>query len=365
MATLPIIDVVYLRHVFDTLAQMSVSLDSDPLVFGPKRLNAKVALCREHLSKCQQIYLQLADDLHQLSRAHRQAKLEFDLQMQDLLANDPDVRSQRNIRDREAVGSSKLRAELEAIFRIETSRTDLESVITVVKAKREDLKDIQGRIRDQVKLCQEEIGLGLKWGSAPPPGAYIDLESRPRVDPGLLDEYNDVLGGLDGESSITDLANFVRSETGDVTPPPPVVATAPPVVATAPPVVVTAPPVVATAPPAAETDFDLDDLLADTEAAPVQITTVVPEPEPVQITTVEPEPVVEAPAFTALPEVTVSALPLAASSSTSASDVDDFFNELILDPEQSPAQGSASTPATASQGLSSDENIDDLLSSFG
>ena len=212
MSTLPDIDDAYIRLVFDNLSNMQVDLDGDPLVFGPKRLNAKVAQCREHLSRCQQIYLQLADHLHQLARASRQAKLDFDIKAQDLLANDPEVKSQRAIRDREAVVSSKLRVERETNHLIETAITDLESVIMVVKAKREDLKDIQGRIRDQVKLCQEEIALGSKWGSAPPPGVRMDLDVRPRVDTTALSHFNDVVGGLDGESSISDLSSFVRDE---------------------------------------------------------------------------------------------------------------------------------------------------------
>jgi hypothetical protein len=37
--------------------------------------------------------------------------------------------------------------------------------MTVIKAKRTDLKDLQGRLRDQLKLCQEQIALGQRWGS--------------------------------------------------------------------------------------------------------------------------------------------------------------------------------------------------------
>jgi hypothetical protein len=37
--------------------------------------------------------------------------------------------------------------------------------MTVIKAKRTDLKDLQGRLRDQLKLCQEQISLGQRWGS--------------------------------------------------------------------------------------------------------------------------------------------------------------------------------------------------------
>jgi hypothetical protein len=29
-----------------------------------------------------------------------------------------------------------------------------------------DLKDIQGRLKDQLKLCQEGLGLGRRWGKS-------------------------------------------------------------------------------------------------------------------------------------------------------------------------------------------------------
>lgn len=203
--------------MFDALAEMDVVLDADPIAFGPKRLNAKVAQCREYLSKCQRLYLQIADDLGRLNRAHRQSKLDFDLRMQDLFANDPDVRSGKNVRDREAVATMKLREEREAMSRLESSLQDLDAVLTVVKAKREDLKDIQGRIRDQVKLCQEEIGLGERWGSALPPGARpVNLDHRPRVDTKAMEDMNDILKGIEGgDTSVSDLAKFVKMETGE------------------------------------------------------------------------------------------------------------------------------------------------------
>ena len=60
---------------------------------------------------------------------------------------------------------------------------DLEALMTVIKSKRADLKDIQGRIKDQINLCREEIGLGGRWGSKPPPGIIApDLEQAPSPD---------------------------------------------------------------------------------------------------------------------------------------------------------------------------------------
>jgi len=207
---LPIVDDGYTKRVFDDLSKMDVDLDPDPLIYGPKRLQKKIAACRKHLTRCQQMFLQLSDDLHRFIRTHRQERLAFDLNVQDLFANDPETRSGRNVRDREAIAASKLRPERERIMFLEASIQDLETVLTVVKAKREDLKDILGRIRDQYKLCQEEIGLGSRWGTTPPPGETTpDIDRTPRVNTEALRQFQeDPLFG-------SDLEKFVASELGD------------------------------------------------------------------------------------------------------------------------------------------------------
>jgi len=167
---LPTVDAERVTRIFNQLSRMEIALDSDPLIFGPKRLQAKVAGARDLLTRCERIFLQVSHDLAVFKTTHRQASTDLDLQMQDLLANDIEVRAGRNVRDREAVANTKLRAEREIMLNLEMGIQDLEMVMTVVKAKRADLKDVQGRIRDQLKLCQEEISLGRRWGSRPAPG---------------------------------------------------------------------------------------------------------------------------------------------------------------------------------------------------
>lgn len=207
---LPIVDIAYTQRIFAALAEMEVTLDADPLAYGPKRMNAKIAACRNHLDRCQQLYLQMANDHHALNRAMRSAKVEFDLRLQDLLSNDPETRAGRSVRDREAIATMKLRDHREEMALIESSISDLDAALTVVKAKRDDLKDTLGRIRDQLKLCQEEIGLGGRWGSAPPPGQIIPPRSEGvGVDPTLLEAVSDIPG--DGDVSMSDLDRFVQA----------------------------------------------------------------------------------------------------------------------------------------------------------
>jgi hypothetical protein len=322
---LPSVDDAYTRRVFDALSRMEVSLDADPLQYGPKRLNKKVAECREHLSRCQQIFLQVSDDLQRINRAHRQAKLDFDLQLQDLFANDIEVRSGRNVRDREAIAMTKLRDERQKILDLETSIADLEAVMSVVKAKREDLKDIQGRIRDQVKLCQEEIGLGSRWGSALPPGERgPDLVNAPRVDVGMVNQARSLVGD-DADLGVGDLDAFLNQEltlqgrAAEIVAPP--AQPEPPEVARAQPSV--APEVVA------------------------QPSTPPPSPASVAGSDPELDPLADMPVADGVPE--------ALQTSVQDADVDSFLDGMDLAPVTKPAKGTK--PVAASDEV----DLDDLL----
>lgn len=164
----PVLDPAHIEGLYTSLGDMQVELDADPLELGPKRLNEKIALCRGMLSRCERIFLDVSQHLHRYKRQHRAASADFKLQMRELLTNDPEVRMGRNVTDREAIASNKLRPEAEEIDRLTASVEDLEAVLTVVRTKRADLKDIQGRLKDQLKVCQEEISLGGRWGRSFP-----------------------------------------------------------------------------------------------------------------------------------------------------------------------------------------------------
>ena len=159
--------------IYDALRVMDVTLDPDPIQYGPKRLNGKVAESRAQLSRCESIFLDLSQELSRVKRDARLAEADFNLQMKHLLANDPEVRAGRNLKDREAIATMKLEAEHRKINELSLFIEEVEACLTVIKAKRSDLKDIQGRLRDQIKLIQEEISLGTKWGNIEAQGVEL------------------------------------------------------------------------------------------------------------------------------------------------------------------------------------------------
>jgi hypothetical protein len=194
----------YVDEVFDRISKMTLELDDDPLEFGPKRLNLKVSQARSHLSDCENIYLEVSRLLQRFKSAHRTLETEFEIEKKHLFANDPEVRSLPHVTDREALATMKLRKQVREMEVVARNIPDLESLIIIIKAKRSDLKDLQSRIRDQIKLCQEEIGLGAKWGSKPPPGSSpVSLDESPKVPRQTIKELRDMFGDSDSPD-ITD-----------------------------------------------------------------------------------------------------------------------------------------------------------------
>lgn len=267
---IPSVDEAYTQRVFSALMEMEVPLDADPLSMGPKRLNGKIALCRQHLEHCNRIYLQVSNDLRTLNRSLRSTKVTFDLQMQDLLANDPETRAGRNVRDREAIATMKLRDTRELMATIESNIQDLDAVMSVVKAKRDDLRDIQGRIRDQLKLCQAEIEMGGVWGSALPPGQRpVAMPTKPRIDPAILAAV-DTLPGADQDLDLSDLEKFTNAalryagRDAEIVPATPTTPTVPEPVAVVPtPAPAPVPQATAPLPQVTGTDKEFDALLND------------------------------------------------------------------------------------------------------
>lgn len=200
-------------NVYSELATLHVDLDDDPLLYGPKRLNGKIAQTRKMLTRCEQIFLELSRRLHGCQREHRKHTALLDMSKQDMLANDPEVRAGRNIADRDAIAAIKLRPQIEQVQRLETATIDLETVLTVVKAKRLDIKDLQNRLKDQIKVCQDEIGLGARWGSAKP-----TFEANQELTTGQL---GTTAPRVSASIQMDALMDEIDKELGESLPPPP------------------------------------------------------------------------------------------------------------------------------------------------
>lgn len=183
--------------IYAELGTLVVPLDGDPLQFGPKRLNLKVSLVRRALDRTEKLFLDISHRLQVARRSLRIAEVDFELAKKHLFANDPETRAGRSFTDRDAIAAGKLRKEVDTLNDLKILVMDLEAVLDVIKAKRADLKGTEGRLKDQLQLCREEIGLGHRWGSQVPE-AMVDLQQG-RSAIADLKQVDDLLGMVDGE----------------------------------------------------------------------------------------------------------------------------------------------------------------------
>jgi len=159
------VEIEYIDRIYGQLTEMDISLDVNPIEYGPGRLNKKIAQVRALLSQTEKIFMEVSHNLAKYKRDLLRSETEYKILQTNLMATDPHVRSGRSQGEREALASTRLMTEQENINSLTLSVHDLEDVLKVIKAKRADLKDIQGRLRDQLKLCQEQISLGQRWGT--------------------------------------------------------------------------------------------------------------------------------------------------------------------------------------------------------
>lgn len=191
-------------RVFDILGTLCVELDDDPLPYGPKRLNSKTAQIRRMLDRCEKLFLDISRRLQTTRRALRIGVADLDLAKKNLFANDPETRAGRSVSDREAIAAGKLAQEIQIVRNLTVATEDLDAVMTVIKAKRADLKDTEGRLRDQMRLCSEEIGLGGRWGSRVHDAPDLNGKAARYVATGQdIADLDVILGNVDGEIKLS------------------------------------------------------------------------------------------------------------------------------------------------------------------
>jgi hypothetical protein len=198
MGEMPEIDRVWIDTHYEELVSLQVELDADPLAFGPKRLNGKIAHARTMLARCERVFLQVSQYLQHFKRDFRMAEIELKVLKDDLFVNDVGVKAGRTHQERDAFASSKLEKQVKRLHYLELAVADLDAVLEVVKAKRADLRDTQARLRDQVKLCQEEIGLGSKWGVRP----FQETDLVPGQGQKALQEFEALIETIEKEEEI-------------------------------------------------------------------------------------------------------------------------------------------------------------------
>ena len=118
--------------IYDKMKKMEVLLDDDPLQFGPKRLNNKIAQIRNMLTSLERIFLSSSKSLASLKSSLSLEETKIAIMKADLFAKDPEVRSGRNVADREATASVKMSKLITEKMRLSCSVAELEDLMIVI-----------------------------------------------------------------------------------------------------------------------------------------------------------------------------------------------------------------------------------------
>ena len=169
---MPLITDEWINSLYERLSKLDVQLDPNPLELGPGSMNNKHSELRTAISSLEKISLEVLHNLHSFKRELTSQKLNYSLEQTRLMASDPQVKVGRSQAEREALAATKLTRFIIAINELDLAVQDLEAADKVIKGKRNDLKNLQATLKDQFRLCQEQINLGGRWGRSAPSTSF-------------------------------------------------------------------------------------------------------------------------------------------------------------------------------------------------
>ncbi len=173
----PTVDKERIDRVYAEIDNMEeILLDPDPLGSGPAKMNQTRSRVRNQMTRCTALELQILQDMgwykHEITRLEAQ----MELKIADLLANNAKVKMGRSADDRRALAEVELKDEFHVLQTQKRRYDTLEVMVKVVRVKKSDLKNLQTQLRDQMKTCEHELGLGRNWGSRLPVSVTGELE---------------------------------------------------------------------------------------------------------------------------------------------------------------------------------------------
>jgi hypothetical protein len=205
----PLVAVEVVDQVYEQLRDMGIDLDEDPLSHGPKRIQQKIAQVRNMMTVVQRYYQVIAQKDHILKRALNASEALLKIGTMELFAHDPEVKQCRSVKDREALAHTKLSKEVREKIRYSAAVFETETLLQALKVKERDLKDTATQLGRQMRLCQDEIGLGRRWGKDEIKGDIPDIEGEEYIVALDVDEVSaelieDIENQLEIEVTVTD-----------------------------------------------------------------------------------------------------------------------------------------------------------------
>ncbi len=195
-----------LEEIIEEIALYDVELESDPTQphLGTKYLQETISKCRR-LQNRVQYYFQIVK-LHEkkIKLDLRQREIDLELKTNQKLADDPLVRQQPSVKDREALAAVMLQEEHMVVADLKVQLLDVEETVKLVKFKYDQLRQTSNDVKMQrilIKDDKEAQFLGGEGYSPPQAGqrGIVEGGMSPAVRP-RAPSPTDLIAGMAPEA---------------------------------------------------------------------------------------------------------------------------------------------------------------------
>lgn len=155
-----------LTAILEEVAGFEIDLAEDPTLpnLGTKYLQKIIAICRRYLNRVTFYTQKVSQQVKDLRMQVRQQELDIEFKMAEKLTNDPIVRQQPAVADRQAVATTMLKAEYDALTILRSDLMDAEETLKIIKMKHADLVRTNTDIKSQRQLVKDDMDSQLGGG---------------------------------------------------------------------------------------------------------------------------------------------------------------------------------------------------------
>ena len=181
-------------QIFKEMDTLVIELAADPSCLGPSYFQDLIATCRNYLNRVGLVLSEVDRERLAVRAEERRLEALYDLERDNLLANDSSIKELNSIEDRKAATNWRLREQKAALLDVQAKARDLDAVYKAVSYRNKELHATMAAIRDQKRLMVAEVRSGSFYGDE-------RTKSLPGLDDGL---------GVSAE----DLASLVEEPSG-------------------------------------------------------------------------------------------------------------------------------------------------------
>ena len=171
----------FVDAIYKDIGELRLELEPDPTVLGPRYITEITSRCRNYLNKVSLIRIGMSQKRRNLMMQIAGEETTLSMEKDRLLADDPRVQGQPNIRDREAVVNTILRESIARIASLKMDLLDVETVDKAVKLVHDELIRTSAEIKIQRSLLFSDRVSGSGYGdesntpSKAPQSSHSDL----------------------------------------------------------------------------------------------------------------------------------------------------------------------------------------------